>query len=268
MSQPVALFEGDSLRVEDSRCRQPRSGPGPLRGGEPIHLALVRRGSFQYQLGARLHLGDSCTALLHEAEREYRVAHCGNDGDDTTLIVLDAALAEELFGSPERRPTELPVGARTQLLHARLLVALQQHGDGALGACERVMELLRAIAAQDRDDGARCGPAQRRAVRRARELLVSNPSSNLALKDVAREAGCSPFELMRSFRRETGRSLRGYRRELRVMAALPRLAAGEGDLGALAVELGFSHHSHLTATFQQVIGATPRQVRAGLRARF
>lgn len=78
MPPPVALFEEDHLRVEVSRCRQPRSGPGPLRGGEPFHLALVRSGSVQYHLGARAHLGDPCTALLHEPEREYRVGHPGS----------------------------------------------------------------------------------------------------------------------------------------------------------------------------------------------
>ncbi len=262
------LLEARDLQVLDSRCRHPRSGPGPERGGEPHHLVLFRRGSFEYLLGRRGHLGDACTALLHRAGTEYRIAHPGEHGDDATVLVLGPALTDELFGPDANAPPELPLAPRTQLLHARLHAALTATSRSALDLEERTLELLQAVSAPRASKGLRPrGPAQRRAVARARELLIANLDTNLGLDVIAAEAGCSVFHLMRLFRAETGRSLRAYRRELRVLAALPRLAAGETDLARLALELGFSHHSHLSQTFRAVLGVSPRQLRAELRAR-
>ncbi|MCI0569622.1 MAG: AraC family transcriptional regulator [Myxococcaceae bacterium] len=266
MSEPVAFFEASELRVLDSRCRKPRSAPGSERGGEPIHLALLSRGCFAYQRGRRTHLGDPCTALLHQAGSEYRIGHPGEDGDDATLFVLAPALAEELFGARLPDAPEIPLAARTQLLHARVRAALCGRSGDALEQEERTMELLLAVSSERAARVRRArGWAQRRAVERARALLAAQPATNLSLDEIAREAGCSPFHLMRLFRAETGRSLRAYRRELRVAAALPRLAGGEPDLAALALELGFSHHSHLSECFRRVLGVSPRAVRAELR---
>jgi len=60
--------------------------------------------------------------------------------------------------------------------------------------------------------------------------------------------------------------VRGYRRGLRVLEALARIAAGEGDLGAIAVRVGFTHHSHLCDSFRHVLGAPPSALRRGVDA--
>jgi AraC-like DNA-binding protein len=265
VSAPVVLFESAELSVLDSRCRRPRSGPGPERDGEPSHLALFSRGGFRYHLGRRSYLGDPCTALLHRAGTEYRIGHPGEDGDDATLVVLGPALHEELFGQGDGRSPELPLAPKAQLLHVRLQVALGQGRADPLACQERTLELLHAVAG-DRARRLRSvrGPAQRRAVSRAREMLGSHLERNLGLDTLATAAGCSAFHLMRLFRAETGRTLRAYRRELRVLAALRRLARGERDLAGLAVELGFCHHSHLTESFRRVLGISPRALRAEL----
>lgn len=265
MSQLIPVFDSGALRVLDSRCRHPRSGPGPERGDEPTHLALLKRGAFRYHLGRRSFLGDACTALLHQHGTEYRVGHPGEDGDDATVIVLAHEAVDELFDARGARPTEIPLAPRAQLLHARLCVALAERRGDALEREERTMEVLQAIAGPRAGScGRAVSSAQRRPVSRAREVLAANLSTNIGLAELAIEAGCSPFHLMRLFRAQTGRSLREYRRELRVLAALARLADAEPDLARLAVELGFSHHSHLTQSFRQVLGTTPRRVRAEL----
>jgi AraC family transcriptional regulator len=77
----------------------------------------------------------------------------------------------------------------------------------------------------------------------------------------------SPFHLARQFRAVTGESVSRYLLRLRLGLALDRLAAGETELGRLAVELGFAHHSHFSARFRSVFGTTPRQVRGKLASR-
>jgi hypothetical protein len=62
-------------------------------------------------------------------------------------------------------------------------------------------------------------------------------------------------------KRETGVTLHGYVAGLRLRAALEELAKGCPDLGLLALELGFSSHSHFSAAFRQEFGRPPSAAR-------
>src|SRR4029078_102206 len=67
--------------------------------------------------------------------------------------------------------------------------------------------------------------------------------------------------LGRLFRSSTGFSLHGYRNQLRLRAALERIADPETRLTALASELGFSCHIHFTAAFRETFGVAPSELR-------
>lgn len=255
------LLRTPTLRVVDLCCRAPRSGRGAERGGEAAHLALLRRGAFVYHLGARPYLGDASTALLHVDAGSYRVSHPGPDGDDVTVVELSAGLAAELFGRSRR--VAWPVPAPTQLRHHRLLGALARGAPDALAAEEAVLALVEEVA-RGGSTAPATSPRDRRLVQAAKERLHASLDRNLAVTDVAAALGVSPFHLMRTFRAATGRTMRAYRRRLRVLDALDRISAGEGDLAAIAVRAGFAHHAHLTDAFRRELGAPPSAVRGDL----
>ena len=95
----------------------------------------------------------------------------------------------------------------------------------------------------------------------AKALLSARYTEHLTLEELGREVNVSPFHLARSFRRHTGYTLHEYRVHLRLRAALERLAAGDEDLAVIARAVGFSSHSHLTATFRRAFGVPPSCVR-------
>ena len=99
---------------------------------------------------------------------------------------------------------------------------------------------------------------------RARLVLAAAPAAPGSLGDVARSVGSSPFHLARVFRQEFGVPLHQYRLRLRLAMALDRIAEGEENLSALAHELGFASHSHLTLTFRTLFGVAPSAVRRQL----
>lgn len=109
--------------------------------------------------------------------------------------------------------------------------------------------------------------ARSRYVERAKTYLAANFDQPLTLADIARATQCSPFHLARLFRTELGTSLRCYRERLRFAAAIERLADGEADLLRLALDLGFTSHSHFTANFRRALGVTPSTLRRTLSAR-
>ena len=54
---------------------------------------------------------------------------------------------------------------------------------------------------------------------------------------------------------------------LRLRASLEHLADGADDLTTLALDLGFSSHSHFTAAFRQTYGRTPAEFQRSAQIR-
>jgi AraC-like DNA-binding protein len=119
-------------------------------------------------------------------------------------------------------------------------------------------------------------PRERAEAEALRGLLSAYPGGRHRLDALARRFESTPFRLCRSFRAATGSTIHRYLTGVRLRRAVDRLAGGCRDLTDLALELGFSSHSHFTAAFRRGFGVTPEAVRRltsrgglpGLRERF
>ena len=109
------------------------------------------------------------------------------------------------------------------------------------------------------------GPKTSGVVEQVKELLATRYHENLSLAGIGREVHRSPFNLARLFRLGTGRSIHEYRTQLRLRSGLSRLEEGRSDLAALALDLGFSSHSHFTSAFRGTFGVPPSAVRGAQR---
>lgn len=98
----------------------------------------------------------------------------------------------------------------------------------------------------------------------AQSAMSAEPQARHALDDLARALSTSPFHLAHVFRSEIGVSLHQYLVQLRLVRALEQLREGARDLSKLALDLGFSHHSHFSAQFRRAIGHSPRDARVML----
>jgi AraC family transcriptional regulator len=270
MNAAVAtLLDTPLLKARDSRLHCDAQGPGPARGGEGAHLVLVRRGCFAAQVGRRHLLADPATALLYDDGADYRISQPAAGGDDCLLVEPAEALREEIFGKVRGAygRTQFRLSPAAVRAHAATLRLLWSDRCDPLAKEEAAVALLAAVRACEgtaEADGLR--RRGRRAVARVRALLHDDLSRNLGIAALAREADCSPFHLMRLFREETGLTLRSYRSRVRASMALYRIAQGERDLSALAADIGFSSHAHMTDTMRMLFGEPPRRLRAALQA--
>ena len=89
------------------------------------------------------------------------------------------------------------------------------------------------------------------------------PCPPLLVPQVA--AGASPAYLTDLFTRVEGISLHQYLTQLRLAHALVELPHTD-DLTALALDLGFSSHSHFSYAFRRGFGCTPSQFRESTRS--
>ena len=114
---------------------------------------------------------------------------------------------------------------------------------------------------------ARTTTAHRRLAEDAKSELAAGLAAKVTLGELAARLHTSAFHLARVFRAQTGFTLARYRQALRLRTALERLVSSSGDLTGLALELGFSSHSHFTASFTREYGVPPSAVRDTAHAR-
>jgi AraC family transcriptional regulator len=106
-------------------------------------------------------------------------------------------------------------------------------------------------------------PLPRHILRRVIERM-RNLDTDLSLQVLAKESGYSRVHFIRMFRAATGYAPHNYLLKLRVDRVRELLVSSTLSLTEIALECGFSSHSHLSRVFRQVLGATPSEYRRSL----
>jgi AraC family transcriptional regulator len=104
-------------------------------------------------------------------------------------------------------------------------------------------------------------PGIARVAREADEVLARAFAGAVSVSSLARSLGVSASYLTRAYRAATGGTLHAHVTRLRLSHALSRLASGANDLTVLALELGYSSHSHFSAEFKRHVGRPPSAFR-------
>lgn len=253
------------------RVEHLRSGHGPEASGEGFSLdfqvCLPTRGLFVWHVEGDEVVGDPNHALFVTARERYRLSQPVGGGYAELIITPDAELLAETAGTPVDRLSRHPlfrvrsarVGPAVQHLGASLLRrSLNGHHDD-LGDEEAMVALLRSTY-RTAGPAVRPGGPTGRLIRRTKEHLEGHLASHLSLADVAQTVGASPAYLTTVFRRFEGVSLHKYVTQLRLARSLTELPHTT-DLTTLAVDLGFSSHSHFACAFRKAFYMTPSEFR-------
>jgi AraC family transcriptional regulator len=193
------------------------------------------------------------------------------DSSDWYMIAPD--VAREIVSrydatATDREPvfdfTVAPASERAYLLQRRLHSALS---GGARLDPLHVEEMLLNIADAAVREAMRVRRFDRRRVRvdaveEVKASIAFDPTSNESLRSLAARVTCSPFQLCRDFRKVTGNTITAYRHSLRLRLALEMLHDNRVDVTRIALDLGYSSHSHFTRFFRRTFGITPTAFRA------
>jgi AraC-like DNA-binding protein len=98
-------------------------------------------------------------------------------------------------------------------------------------------------------------------VQRVKTAIAAAPTARWTLAALADLARASPFHLARVFKSQTGVSLYEYVLRLRLARSLPWVLDTNGDLTNIALDAGFSSHSHFTEKFRARFGISPGAMR-------
>ncbi|MBV8537016.1 MAG: helix-turn-helix transcriptional regulator, partial [Alphaproteobacteria bacterium] len=94
------------------------------------------------------------------------------------------------------------------------------------------------------------------------EALRGRPADARTLAEWGKLVGASARTLARAFLKETGMSFAAWRAQVRLLAALARLAGGE-KVTSVALDLGYESPSAFIAMFRRQLGVTPSRYFAG-----
>ena len=253
-SRTTLIHETDGIAVFDFACAARR---GECGGDEAIgadQIVLPYHGHFTWRSGTREHVGSPVDGLWCRRGHGYRVAHPVCGGDRCTVVVRRAGSSRR--GEDGRDLAAFAADAALHLAHRRLRHTLASAHD-TLAKDEAVA----AFATRLPCSPSHALPPATRAVTAARELLHATVCEPLDLAAIAAAAGASPHHLARSFHAAVGMPMHRYRLALRVRAALEAVLAGQHDLTALALQLGFCDHAHLTRVFKRHFGSPPSTLR-------
>ena len=96
------------------------------------------------------------------------------------------------------------------------------------------------------------------------EYINEHLQDELSLVELSRIAKLSPHHFATGFKASTGISPHSYVIERRISRARDLLLRKEKSISEIALAVGFSSQSHLTANFRRTTGVTPRKFRDSL----
>ncbi|MGH7710587.1 MAG: helix-turn-helix domain-containing protein [Gemmatimonadaceae bacterium] len=278
------VFQSANVRVGAFRCS---TGDPRFRDSGPIqtHLVVFPRTAVWIQhVDSRAFLADPAVVTIYNKGQEYTRAAVAPDGDRSDWFGVSPdvafAIAHELDPRTADNPTrpyraqwstsDVSLYVRQRALFARLARGAVE----PLEAEESVLHIVAEAIARSYGGGvrrppratSRAGEAHSDLVHRARAELARDVGAATDVSLLAGRLQVSPYHLCRVFRAITGTTLHAYRLDLRCRVALERLADPQADISRLALELGFSSHSHFTATMRRRFGATPSVLRRSMTA--
>ncbi len=254
---------------------------------EPRHTIVVHLGGQMDHLETEMESfgGSTGTALPGEiwtipAGRTY---HSHARGKDIEYAVLRCATdAHTLLGKPGPKRFDLSpmAGVRDDFLHhtTRQLVQAMQAADDVSGMLAESLSqtvslyLLQSLSPESRH--AKLGFRQTRPTgpeltpllsRMLREHIESRLEERLLLEELAALVAMTTHQFLVAFRKAFGSTPMHYIIRQRVRQAQRLLLNSRKDISTIALECGFSSHSHLTASFTKWVGCSPKIFRETAR---
>jgi len=263
-----SLLNSSTVTIRETYCQGSCRNQSAEECTATTQLVFPYRGAYVRHLGQDQAVAEANQVLFFNAGEGYRVSHPVPGGDASLTLVIREPQLRELApaaflregATVKFRSQRLRVDARAQALVALLRHSLRHKLAEPLEAESLALTLLiRAL-------GPRTSPAvgasagRQRLVDRIKLVLASDLARRWTLAEIAAEVRGSPVYLTQVFQLVEGLPLYRYQLRLRLARALDLLAQYD-DLSALALDLGFSSHSHFSAAFRTAYGRSPSEFR-------
>ena len=262
------LLQTSTVQIRDVRCVGACQHRSAEECATKTHLVYPYRGLFARHVGSKDTIAEANQLVFFNDDEDYFITHPIGGGDACISIAIDDELLRELAPADQldRRTTvafrqpRRTIDPKAQALVARLRHGLSRGGMETLEAETLALALIRRSLGERTSHLAASTYGREKLVDRTKVVLAAEPGRRWTLASIAKKVGVSPVYLTQVFSDVEGMPLYRYQLRLRLARALDELDTCD-DLTMLALDLGFSSHSHFTAAFRQHYGCSPAEFR-------
>ncbi len=263
------LASGPGWSVSDVICRAGPADKPFEEQHEAVCIAAVVEGTFRYRSSRGAGVLAPGAVLLGNHGSCFECGHEHGTGDRCIAFhfvpdCLESVAAavpgvrDMAFSRPRLPPTPALIPLIAEAEAAR--------DDGDVAELEELgLRLAGAVAAAlaDGDRSVR-GPSRRDEQRVAEVLrrIEARSDEQLSLAVLARDAGLSPYHLLRTFRQVVGMTPHQYVLRTRLHRAALRIRRTEEPIAVIAFEVGFGDLSTFNHRFRRIMGLSPSAYRA------
>lgn len=268
-SLDTIAHRGNGTVIGAFRCppHDPRFGDsGPIQND----IFVFPRTSVKIRhAGGPSFVADPTVATVYNRGQIYDRGLVSGEGDRSDWFAVPREVASEAVIANGLEPAAngpfgfavAPVSHRTYLAQRRLFRRASR-GNAGPQFDEEIYAVLDAVVSAA---AAAAGVRAHRRIDRdgtaiadqIRRLISARCEESWSLRRLEARLGISAFRLCRVFRQATGSSIHAYLTSVRLRASLERLEARDDELTTVAMDLGFSSHSHFTLAFRRAFGVPP-----------
>jgi AraC-like DNA-binding protein len=260
------LLDTETAQIRDVVCHGECRRKSAEECASATHLVFPYRGVYVRHLGRNDAVAEANQVVFFNQAEDYSISHPVAGGDASLSMTIAEPLLSELAPKDHVRDGGVLAFRRHRLRvdpRAQVLVALLRHGlrRGAAETLEAetlALTLVRRALGERTSHAAGASRGRQKLVDRAKLILSSDLARRWTLAEIAHEVGVSPVYLTQVFQQVEAVPLYRYQLRLRLARALDLLGQYD-DLTALGLDLGFSSHSHFSASFRQAYGRTPAE---------
>jgi AraC family transcriptional regulator len=261
-----SLFQSPTVKIRDVYCQGSCCGQSAEEYATATELVFPYRGVFMRHLGSDQAVAEANQVIFFNAAEGYRISHPVPGGDASLSLAISEEQLLELAPAtllhdkttPAFRGQRLRIDARAQVLVALLRHSLRQNIAEPLEAESLALTLIRRSLGPRTTHEAGASRGRQLLVDRIKLVLASDVTRRWTLAEIAAEVRGSPVYLTQVFQQVEGMPLYRYQMRLRLARALDLLAQYD-DLTSLSLDLGFSSHSHFSASFREAYGRSPSE---------
>jgi len=263
-----SLLKTPTMAIHDVCCQGSCRHQSAEECTASTQVVFPYRGVYVRHLGQDQAVAEANQVLFFNTAEGYRVSHPVSGGDASLTLVIPETQLRELAppallrdgGALAFRQQRLRIDARAQVLVALLRHSLREKIAEPLEAEGLVLTLIQRALGPRTTHAAGASVGRQRLVDRVKLVLASDLARRWTLSEIAAEVRGSPVYLTQVFQQVEGLPLYRYQLRLRLARALDLIARYD-DLTALSLDLGFSSHSHFSASFRQMYGRSPSEFR-------
>lgn len=272
----ITLYESPLCTVHDFLCRCTECTTSKTESQESFSIAYVRKGNFEFKVFRNDLDAHHGLFLVCKPGYEHRVRHVHDLPDECTIFSLPAENLESFksqasefswfFNNPDIQSVLIRATPQTEHLHYIIIHELGKLRPHTLFIEQLVTDLLlMVVSAGVPQEHTPLSYKQKKfylpVIESVKHYINDRFTDDISLTELADVGHLSPFHFSRLFKTLTGVTPYTYLLRVRLAQATVQIRNTHLPITDIAFSCGFNSLEHFSASYKNIYGKAPSQLR-------